>query len=80
MKEEPDIGNRKSNQEARNTGKKHNHLNFPSSSSRDCKTRANSVTPQINIYETNNTPLPQQYRRWMHSTVNQLRHADHHAK
>ena len=33
------------------------------------------------IYETNNTPLPQQYRGWMHSTVNQLRqHADHHAK
>jgi hypothetical protein len=42
---------------------------------------ANSVTRQITIYETNNTPLPQQYRRWMHSTVNQLRqHADHHAK
>jgi hypothetical protein len=36
---------------------------------------------QITIYETNNTPLSQQYRRWMHSTVNQLRqHADHHAK
>ena len=63
------------------TGKKYSHLNFPSSSPRDCKTRANSVTRQITIYETNNTPLPQQYRRWMHSTVNQLRqHADHHAK
>jgi hypothetical protein len=36
---------------------------------------------QITIYETNNTPLSQQYRRWMHSTVNQLRqHADHHTK
>jgi hypothetical protein len=36
---------------------------------------------QITIYETNNTPLSQRYRRWMHSTVNQLRqHADHHAK
>jgi len=36
---------------------------------------------QITIYETNNTPLPQQYRRWMHSTVNQLRqHANHHTK
>ena len=48
---------------------------------RDCKTRANSVTLQITIYETNNTPLPQQYRRWMHSTVNQLRqHTNDHAK
>jgi hypothetical protein len=36
---------------------------------------------QITIYETNNTPLSQQYRRWMHRTVNQLRqHADHHTK
>ena len=36
---------------------------------------------QITIYETNNTPLSQQYRGWMHSTVNQLRqHADHHTK
>jgi hypothetical protein len=36
---------------------------------------------QITIYETNNTPLSQQYHRWMHSTVNQLRqHADHHTK
>jgi NADH:ubiquinone oxidoreductase subunit len=36
---------------------------------------------QITIYETNNTPLPHQYRRWMHSTVNELRqHAHHHAK
>ena len=36
---------------------------------------------QITIYETNNVPLPQQYRGWMHSTVNQLRqHADHHTK
>jgi hydroxyacyl-ACP dehydratase HTD2-like protein with hotdog domain len=42
---------------------------------------ANPVTGHITIYETNNTPLPQQYRRRMHSTVNQLRqHADHHAK
>src|SRR6476660_3932652 len=48
---------------------------------RDCKSRANSLTLQITTYEINNTPLPQQYRRWMHSTVNQLRqHADHHAK
>ncbi len=36
---------------------------------------------QITIYEINNTTLPQQYRRWMHSTVNELRqHADHHTK
>lgn len=33
----------------------------------------------ITIYEIDNTPLPKQYRRWMHSTVNQLRqHADDH--
>jgi hypothetical protein len=42
---------------------------------------ANSVTRQITIYETNNTSRPQQYRRWMHSTVSQLRqHAEHHTK
>jgi hypothetical protein len=36
---------------------------------------------QITIYETNNTPLSEQYRHWMHSSVNQLRqHADHHTK
>ena len=36
---------------------------------------------QITIYEIDNTPLPQQYRGWMHSTVSQLRqHADEHAK
>src|SRR5580765_5629629 len=65
----------------RNTGKEYSHFNFPSSSSRDCKTLANSVTGQITIYETNNTPLPQQYRHRMHSTVNQLRqHADQHSK
>jgi len=42
---------------------------------------ANPVTGHITIYETNNTPLPQQYRHRMHSTVNQLRqHADQHSK
>src|SRR5206468_10043338 len=54
---------------------------FPLFLPRDCKTRANSITRQITIYEIDNTPLPQQYRGWMHSTVNQLRqHADHYAK
>src|SRR4029077_18806084 len=67
--------------QTRNTGKKYSHFNFPSSSSRDCKTRANSVTGQITTYETNDTPLPQQYHLRMHSIVNQLRqHADHHAR
>ena len=67
------------------TQEKYTRLNFPfsfcPSSSRDCKTRANSVTRQITIYEIDNTPLPEQYRGWMHSTVSQLRqHADEHAK
>jgi hypothetical protein len=69
---------RLSNQEHR---KEIQPFQFPSSSSRDCKTLANPVTGHIAIYEINNTPLPQQYCRRMHSTVNQLRqHADHHAK
>jgi len=42
---------------------------------------ANPVTGHITIYEIDNPTLPQQYRRWMHSTVNQLRqHTAHHAK
>ena len=51
---------------------------FSSSSARDRrKDPANPVTGHITIYETNNVPLPQQYRHRMHSTVNQLRqHAD----
>jgi hypothetical protein len=45
------------------------------------KLRRIQYEQQITIYETNKTPFPQQYRRWMHSTVNQLRqHADQHAK
>jgi hypothetical protein len=51
-------------------------LIFPSSFS-----VGSTLTGQITIYETNNTPFPHQYRRWLRSTVSRLRqHAEHLAK
>jgi hypothetical protein len=67
--------------QTRNTGKKYSHLNFPSLNCVIAKLGRIQYQRQITIYETNNTPLSQQYRCWMHSTVNQLRqHANQHAK
>src|SRR5215469_7607903 len=67
----------------RNTGKKYSLLNFPFAflQPRDCKPSIDLLPRQITTYETNNTRLPQQYRRWLRSTGGQLRQqADHHAK